>query len=227
MESNQQKQQRCKQVVKKLRELYPDAKCALRFQNPLQLLIATILSAQCTDARVNMVTPGLFQRFQTADQFAGAKQEEVEAIIRSTGFYRNKAKNIIACCKAIVGIHDGKIPTTMEELVTLPGIGRKTANVVLGNAFGKPGLPVDTHVGRLSRRLGFSSSNDPVKIEFEIHALVEEKEWTMLGHRLIQHGREICSSRKPDCQHCKLSDICPKIGVTHPVAKAPARKSAK
>ena len=224
MESKARKKNRARQINSSLKKLYPNAHCALKYNSPLELLIATILSAQCTDARVNMVTPALFKRFKTAKNFADASQEEVEDIIRSTGFYRNKAKNIIACCKKIVEDHGGNVPDSMDELVPLPGVGRKTANVVLGNAFGKPGLPVDTHVGRLSRRLGLSENSDPVKVEYDIHELVPAEEWTMLGHRLIEHGRQVCESRKPDCDSCQIADLCPRIGISPSNPKSTSRK---
>src|SRR5579885_1839407 len=200
-------------VVRELARLYPDAHCALHHANPLQLLVATILSAQCTDARVNLVTPALFARFPDAASFAEVEQGELERHIRSTGFFRNKARNIIACCKQLVERHGGEVPATMEELTALPGIGRKTANVILGTAFGMPGIPVDTHVARLSRRLGLTKHTDPVKIERDLMELVPAKEWTMLGHRLIFHGRQVCFARKPNCAGCTLAGFCPKVGV--------------
>jgi endonuclease-3 len=207
---------RARRIADGLAELYPDAKCALDHQTPLQLLIATILSAQCTDVRVNMVTPALFARFKTAANFAAADPAELERMIASTGFFRNKAKNIIACCQAIVAEHGGEIPNTLEELVKLPGVGRKTANVVLGNAYGVPGITVDTHVGRLSRRLGLTVHEDPVKVEFDLMAVLPESDWTMFSHRLIFHGRQVCHARKPMCELCALSPDCPKIGVARP-----------
>lgn len=206
-----------KRVATKVRQglakLYPDAHCALHYRNPLELLIATILSAQCTDVRVNMVTPALFKRYPDANAFAQADQEELETMIRSTGFFRNKATNIRACCKAIVELHGGEVPRTMVELVPLPGVGRKTANVILGNAFGIPGIPVDTHVGRLSRRMGLTEQDDPVKVETDLMALIPKDEWTMFGHRMIFHGRQVCQSRKPKCDECTLKKVCPKVGV--------------
>lgn len=214
METIKELKSRSLRLTKKLRELYPDAFCALNFQSPLQLLIATILSAQCTDARVNMVTPKLFERFPTSFSLADANSDELESIIRSTGFYKNKAKSIIACCKALVKDHNGEVPKEMNELVLLAGVGRKTANVVLGHAFGIPGLPVDTHVGRLSYRLGLSKSKDPVKIELDLCTLVKKEEWTIFGLRLIDHGRKICASQRPKCEDCALSDLCPREGVT-------------
>lgn len=192
---------------------YPDAHCALDHKTPIQLLVATILSAQCTDARVNRVTPTLFARYKTARDFAEADPKELERLIASTGFFRNKAKNIIACCRAIVEKHGGDVPGTLEELVQLPGVGRKTANVILGNAFGVPGITVDTHVGRLSRRLGLTTHDDPVKVEFDLMAIIPEADWTMFSHRLIFHGRQVCAARKPDCPACPMNRFCPKIGV--------------
>ena len=196
-----------------LTRLYPDAFCGLAFETPLQLLVATILSAQCTDKRVNLVTPALFARFATAEDFAAADIEELQTLIKPTGFFRNKAKHIKACCAAIVERFGGEVPRTLEELVTLPGIGRKTANVVLGDAFATPGITVDTHVGRLSRRLGLTRHHDPVKVEFALMALVPEAEWTDFSHRVILHGRSVCFARKPRCAGCALGDLCPKVGV--------------
>lgn len=207
-----------KQLATKARrtlvKLYPDASCALKHQGPLQLLIATILSAQCTDVRVNMVTPALFARFPNAKAFAEADVHELESMIQSTGFFRNKAKNIKECCQAILDQHGGEVPGTLEELVVLPGVGRKTANVVLGNSFGVPGITVDTHVGRLSKRLGLTTLDDPVKVEHELMKLIPRKEWTIFSHRMIFHGRQICHARKPSCSICALANFCPKIGVT-------------
>jgi endonuclease-3 len=185
----------------------------LQHANPLQLLIATILSAQCTDVRVNLVTPALFARFPNAQAFANADPGELEDLIKSTGFFRNKARNIIGCCKQILRDHGGEVPSTLEELVDLPGIGRKTANVVLGDAFDTPGITVDTHVGRLSRRLGLTLETDPVKIEHELMRLLPRKDWTAFSHRMIFHGRQVCFARKPNCEGCILNDICPKVGV--------------
>ncbi len=205
--------QRTRRLLRELAKLYPDAKCALDYRNPLELLIATILSAQCTDVRVNMVTPALFARYRTAKDYAQADPGELEAMIQSTGFYRNKARNIIACCKQLVEKQDGEVPDTLEELVPLPGVGRKTANVVLGNAFDVPGITVDTHVGRLSRRLGLTTEDDPVKVEHDLMELVPKKDWTMFSHRLIFHGRQVCFARKPNCDGCTLKALCPRVGV--------------
>lgn len=204
---------RVRRILRTLAALYPDAKCALDYGNPLQLLIATILSAQCTDVRVNLVTPALFARYRTAQDFAEAKPKELEAMIQSTGFFRNKAKNIIACCQSIVAEHGGEVPDTMDALVPLPGVGRKTANVVLGNAFGVPGITVDTHVGRLSRRMGLTEHDDPEKVERDLMDLIPRKDWTMFSHRMIFHGRQVCQARSPRCDGCKLADICPREGV--------------
>jgi endonuclease-3 len=214
-------------IVRALAEHYPDAHCALHYENPLQLLIATILSAQCTDVRVNMVTPALFARYPDAAAFAEAKPKELEKAIQSTGFFRNKAGNIIACCKELVAKHGGQVPGTMEELVPLPGIGRKTANVILGNAFDVPGITVDTHVGRLSRRLGLTVHTDAVKVERDLMDLLPAREWTMFSHRMIFHGRQVCHSRKPNCAGCTLATFCPKIGIEEALPKTPGRKDAE
>jgi endonuclease-3 len=204
---------RAKKIVRLLAKEYPDAECALHHQNPLQLLIATILSAQCTDARVNLVTPDLFARYPSAKAYASANPAELEKAIQSTGFFRNKARNIIACCKQLVEAHGGEIPRTMEELVGLPGVGRKTANVILGNAFDVPGITVDTHVGRLSRRLGLTRETAAEKVERDLMNLIPAKDWTMFSHHMIFHGRRICHARKPMCSQCVLAKLCPKIGV--------------
>jgi endonuclease-3 len=202
-----------RRVFRGLTTLYPDAHCALEHHTPLELLIATILSAQCTDARVNIVTPALFRRYPDARAFAIADLLELESLIQSTGFFRSKAKNIQACCRTIVDEHGGKVPGTLEELVKLPGVGRKTANVVLGDCFGVPGITVDTHVNRLSRRLGLTTHTDPAKIEQDIMRLLPAKNWVMFNHRMITHGRQVCFARKPDCENCGLKTICPKIGI--------------
>jgi endonuclease-3 len=204
---------RARRVVRLLAQAYPDAQCALRYETPLQLLVATILSAQCTDSRVNLVTPALFARYPDAEAFAAAEPAGLERLIHSTGFFRNKARNIIACCRQLVEKHGGQVPRTMEELVPLPGVGRKTANVILGNAFAVPGIPVDTHVGRLSRRMGLTEADDPVKVESDLTRLVPRKAWTMFGHRMIFHGRQVCHARKPLCEHCTLAALCPRVGV--------------
>lgn len=204
---------RAARLAKGLAKLYPDAHCALHFENPLQLLVATVLSAQCTDVRVNMVTPALFAKYPDARAFADADIKELETAIQSTGFFRNKAKNIKACCQQLVDKHGGDVPGTLDELVPLPGIGRKTANVILGNAFNVPGITVDTHVGRLSQRMGLTTNETPEKIEQDLMKLIPEKDWTMFSHRMIFHGRQVCASRKPNCEKCKLARDCPKVGV--------------
>jgi endonuclease-3 len=196
-----------------LKRLYPEPSCALRHENALQLLVATILSAQCTDARVNLVTPALFARFKTARDFAEADPKELQALIKSTGFYKSKAKLIQGCCRGILERFGGEVPGTLEELVTLTGVGRKTANVILGDVFDTPGITVDTHVGRLSRRLGLTRYHDPVKVEFALMQIVPQPEWTDFSHRVILHGRAVCHARKPRCESCPLAHLCPKIGV--------------
>ncbi len=205
---------RATQVAQRLRRAYPDAECALVHDAPLELLLATILSAQCTDAVVNTVTPQLFERYPTAADLAAAPLGEIERIIHRTGFFRNKAKNIQACCRKLVDEHGGEVPRTMEELVELPGVGRKTANVVLGTAFGiASGVVVDTHVTRISRRLGLTRNTDAVKIERDLMAQLPKKQWIDFSHRMIHHGRRICAARKPLCEECPLETICPKVGV--------------
>ena len=202
------------QVVRRLRRQYPDATCSLDFQTPLDLLVATILSAQCTDQRVNLVTKELFPEHPTAAHYAKASLSELETEIQSTGFYHNKAKSIQGCCQALVEQYGGKIPKEIDKLIIMPGIGRKTANVVLGTAFGIPsGVVVDTHVGRISRRLGLTGQKDAVKIEADLMELIPKKEWIALSHRMIQHGRRCCTARKPNCDECPLDSICPRIGV--------------
>ncbi|HEY7308832.1 MAG TPA: endonuclease III [Gemmataceae bacterium] len=213
MKASNPLRRRAGRIVRSLARLYPDAHCALHFANPLQLLIATILSAQCTDERVNQVTPALFDRYPDAHAFAAADPAELEKMIKSTGFFRNKTKNIIACCRQLVELHGRQVPRTMEELVPLAGVGRKTANVILGNAFNVPGIPVDTHVGRLSQRMGLSTHADPVKIERDLTALIPRKEWTTFGHRMIFHGRQVCHARNPQCEQCALAKLCPRVGL--------------
>ncbi|MBK8269679.1 MAG: endonuclease III [Planctomycetes bacterium] len=213
-ETTERKRARAIAILKKLKSLYSDAECALTHDSPLQLLVATILSAQCTDERVNKVTPALFARYKTAKDFATARPAELEKLIQSTGFFRNKAKNIIGAGRVITEKHGGIVPDTMEDLLTLPGVARKTANVVLGSAFGKnEGVVVDTHIGRLSHRLGLTwrskNDKDAVKIERDLMEIIPRDEWTYFGHALILHGRRICSARKPDCEKCTLSDLCP------------------
>jgi endonuclease-3 len=203
------------EIFARLKLAHPDAHCELDHETPLQLLMATILSAQCTDKRVNMVTPALFQRYPTAQALADAQQEEVEEIIKSTGFFRNKAKSLIGLGKALVERHGGEVPGAMDTLVTLPGVGRKTANVILGNAFRRnEGVVVDTHVGRLSVRLGLTRETDPVKIEQELMPLFPQDEWALLAHVLIFHGRRVCDARSPKCEICTLNEICPSSTVT-------------
>ncbi len=200
-------------IYRILTKEYPDARCELDFNSPLELLVATVLSAQCTDVRVNAVTPVLFNRFPTLEKLAAAKLSEIEEIIYSTGFFRSKAKNIKELANKILNDFGGEVPNDLAQLVTLPGVGRKTANVVLGNAFGIPGLTVDTHFGRLSRRFGWSTAPDPVKVENDVAKLIPEKEWTLLSHILIWHGRRICHSRKPECGICPLAKLCPSAGI--------------
>jgi endonuclease-3 len=217
-ENHQERKKRARRILNGLRKLYPEADCALRHADPVQLLIATILSAQSTDETVNKVTPVLFGRFKTVKALAEAPLEQIEEIIHSTGFFRQKAKSVKGVCRKIVGEHSGKVPDSMDELITLPGVARKTANVVLGTAFGKnEGFVVDTHVGRLATRLRltWSSKNDKdaVKIERDLMELFPRKQWTFLGHALIWHGRRVCSARKPDCLSCTLARNCPSAGT--------------
>ncbi len=208
------KMARTKKIIAGLIKTYPDAHCELVHQNPLELLVATILSAQCTDKRVNIVTETLFKKYRSAKDFAGAELSELEQDIRSTGFYKNKARNIQSACRDIVEKHGGQVPRTMERLLELGGVGRKTANVVLGNAFDiNMGVVVDTHVGRLSHRLGLTSHRAPEKIETDLMALVPQPQWTWFSHLLIWHGRRRCFARKPDCANCELLKWCPRVGV--------------
>ncbi len=197
-------------ITAELWRLYPDAKCSLDFSNPLELLVATQLSAQCTDERVNLVTHDLFQKYRSVSDYATVSQEELEKDIRSTGFYRNKAKNIRAACQLLITNYNGEIPRTMVDLLKLPGVARKTANVVLGNAFGIiEGFVVDTHIGRLARRFGWTNNEDPVKVEQDLMRLVPRQDWLDLSHLMIFHGRAICQARKPLCERCSLSKLCP------------------
>ena len=202
------------EIIRRLKKAYPDAHCALDHTSPFELLIATILSAQCTDARVNIVTADLFRKYRGPEDYLKISQRELETDIHSTGFFRNKAKNIQAACRRIVDEFHGEVPRTMDEILTLGGVARKTANVVLGNAYGiASGVVVDTHVGRLSNRLGLTTNTDAVKIERDLEQLVPTKDWIQFPHLMISHGRNICIARKPKCTICPLSDICPRIGV--------------
>jgi endonuclease III len=211
---------RARRTNRELAALYPDAHCELDFTNPLELVVATILSAQCTDHRVNLVTPVLFAKYRTAADYAAADRAEVEQIIESTGFFRAKTTSLIGLGQALCDRFGGEVPGRLADLVTLPGVGRKTANVVLGNAFGVPGITVDTHFARLSHRFGWTEQSDPVKIEHEVGDLVPKAEWTMLSHRLIWHGRRVCHARKPACGACAVAPLCPAFGTgpTDPVA---------
>jgi endonuclease-3 len=209
------KKERTLKICAALSRTYPNAHCELNFSNPLQLLVATILSAQCTDKRVNIVTADLFKKYRSARDFAEAPLAEIEEAVKSTGFFRNKAKNIKACCAALVENFGGEVPRTMDELHALAGVGRKTANVVLGNAFGiNVGVVVDTHVARLSNRLGLAKGTDAVKLEQELMQIVPQKDWALFSHWLIWHGRRRCDARKPDCANCEIQKLCPQIGVT-------------
>ena len=213
-ETQQAKSTRTKKIITGLKKTYPDAHCELNYSNPLELLIATMLSAQCTDKRVNLVTAELFRKYRSAADYAAAALPELEREIRTTGFFRNKAKSIKTCCQALVEKHGGQVPRTMEELITLGGVGRKTANVVLGNAFNvNTGIVVDTHVARLAQRLGLTKEKDPVKIEQDLMALVPRKQWTMFSHWLIWHGRRRCYARNPDCPNCEVASLCPRLGL--------------
>lgn len=206
--------ERTQKILSALQKVYPDAHCELNFNSPLQLLIATILSAQCTDKRVNIVTAGLFKKYQSAKDFAEAPLADIEEAVKTTGFFRNKAKNIKACCTALVEQFGGEVPRTMEELHALAGVGRKTANVVLGNAFDiNVGIVVDTHVTRLANRLGLAKGVDAVRLEQDLIKLVPQEQWCVFSHWLIWHGRRRCMARKPDCAHCEIRNLCPQIGV--------------
>ncbi len=201
-------------VLDILEKEYPDARVTLNFKNPLQLLIATILAAQCTDERVNIVTRDLFARYRTAEDFARADPGKFEQEIRPTGFYHNKAKSIIACCRMLLEKYNGRVPETLEDLVNLPGVGRKTANIILGNAYGRQAIAVDTHVKRVTHRLGWAHSEDPDRIEFELMEVMPRERWTQSCHQLVFHGRKICVAKKPLCPACPVNRLCPKIGVT-------------
>jgi endonuclease III len=205
---------RAPEIYERLSREHPDAKCALDHRNPYELIVATILSAQCTDKRVNMVTPALFEKYPDSARMAAANPEELQEMIKSTGFFRNKTKSLLGMAAKVSDLHGGTIPSTMEQLVELPGVGRKTANVVLGNAFGRDeGVVVDTHVSRLSQRLALSRETDPVKIEQDLMQLFSKTQWTMLSHLLISHGREICDARRPLCERCVVNDLCPSSRV--------------
>jgi endonuclease-3 len=217
---------RARRINRELADLYPDAHIELNFSTPLELVVATILSAQCTDKRVNLVTPVLFDRYRTAADYAGADRAELEKIIQSTGFFRAKTTSIIGLGEGLCERFGGEVPRTLKDLVTLPGIGRKTANVVLGNAFGVPGITVDTHFGRLSRRFGWTTDQDPVKVEQEVGSLFPRSEWTILSHRLIWHGRRVCFARRPACGACGIAALCPAYGEG-PTDEATARKLVK
>ena len=205
---------RAAKVLQGLRAAYPDAGCELVFSNPLELAVAAILSAQCTDKRVNLVTPALFRKYRTAADWAKTPQDVLESEIRSTGFFRNKAKNIRALCTELEKNHGGRIPDDLDVLITLPGIGRKTANLLIATAYGKPGIIVDTHFRRLSQRLGLTKNDDPDKIEFDLKALLPEKDWSDFSHCMVFHGRRCCFARKPNCPGCPVKDLCPSAGKT-------------
>ena len=213
MRADSQKRAEARKIYRVLTKTYPHVTCELDFKNPLQLLIATVLSAQCTDKRVNAVTPALFKKYKNVNAYSGARVEDIEDLIYTTGFYRAKARHIKGLATKIVKQYGGEVPAELEKLVTLPGVGRKTANVVLGHAFDIPGITVDTHFGRLSRRFGWTTSQDPVKVEHEVGALIAQKEWTNLSQRMIWHGRRICHSRKPACGACPMAKICPSFGI--------------
>jgi endonuclease III len=217
---------RARKINRELAGLYPDAHCELDFTSPLELLVATILSAQCTDKRVNMVTPVLFAKYRTAADYAAADRGEVEQIIQSTGFFRAKTTSLLGLGQALCDRFGGEVPSRLADLVTLPGVGRKTANVVLGNAFGIPGITVDTHFYRLSHRFGWTTQEDPVKVELEVGSLIPKADWTMLSHRLIWHGRRVCHARKPACGACGIAALCPSFGAG-PTDEAAARKLVK
>jgi len=213
---------RARRIVRELGDLHPDARIALNFDGPLELIVATILSAQCTDKKVNEVTPTLFARYRSAADYAGADRDELEALLRPTGFFRAKANSLIGLGGALLERFDGEVPGRLADLVTLPGVGRKTANVVLGHAFGIPGITVDTHVGRLSRRFGLTEQTDPVKVEAELGALIQRRDWTIASDRMIFHGRRICHARRPACGACGIAKLCPSAGEgpTDPVVAA-------
>jgi endonuclease-3 len=208
-----EKKVRAKAIYRQLTKSYPNVRCELDYNSPFQLLVATVLSAQCTDKRVNQTTPALFKKYPNPKKMAKADLKDIQRLVKSTGFYSAKAKNIKALSNKIMQEFGGDVPSNIDDLITLPGVGRKTANVVLGHAFGIPGITVDTHFGRLSRRFGWSKQNDPVKVEFEVSELIAEKEWTNLSQRMIWHGRRVCHSRKPACGACPLAKLCPSYGI--------------
>jgi endonuclease-3 len=212
-ESLPEKKVRAKVIYRQLSKNYPNVRCELDYKNAFQLLVATVLSAQCTDKRVNQTTPALFKKYPNPQKMAKADLRDIQKLVKSTGFFRAKAKNIKGLSNKIMEEFDGKVPSNLKDLITLPGVGRKTANVVLGHAFGIPGITVDTHFGRLSRRFGWSKQNNPVKVEFEVGELIPEKEWTNLSQRMIWHGRRVCHSRKPACGACALAKLCPSYGI--------------
>jgi len=208
-----EKKVRAKVIYRQLSKNYPNVRCELDYKNAFQLLVATVLSAQCTDKRVNQTTPALFKKYPNPQKMAKADAKDIQNLVKSTGFFRAKAKNIKGLSNKIMEEFDGKVPSNLEDLITLPGVGRKTANVVLGHAFGIPGITVDTHFGRLSRRFGWSKQKNPVKVEFEVGELIPAKEWTNLSQRMIWHGRRVCHSRKPACGACALAKLCPSYGI--------------
>jgi endonuclease-3 len=208
-----EKKVRAKAIYRQLTKSYPNVRCELDYNSAFQLLVATVLSAQCTDKRVNQTTPALFKKYPNPKKMAKADLKEIQKLVKSTGFFRAKAKNIKSLSNKIMEEFDGDVPSNLEDLIALPGVGRKTANVVLGHAFGIPGITVDTHFGRLSRRFGWSKQSDPVKVEFEVGELIPEKEWTNLSQRMIWHGRRVCHSRKPACGACPLAKLCPSYGI--------------
>ena len=208
-----EKKVRAKAIYRQLTKNYPNVRCELDYNSAFQLLVATVLSAQCTDKRVNQTTPALFKKYPNPKKMAKADFKDIQRLVKSTGFFRSKAKNIKALSNKIMEEFDGDVPSNLDDLITLPGVGRKTANVVLGHAFGIPGITVDTHFGRLSRRFGWSKQSDPVKVEFEVGELIPEKEWTNLSQRMIWHGRRVCHSRKPACGACPLAKLCPSYGI--------------
>ena len=213
MGTGDKNKKRLAKIIVLLKKRYPDAGCSLNFESPLELLVATILSAQCTDDRVNKVTKDLFKKYRKAEDYTRVKPGIFESEIRSTGFYKNKARSIIKCCEEIVKKYGGEVPSTMEKLVQLGGVGRKTANVILGNAFGIPGITVDTHVKRVAHRLAITKNQDPVKVEYDLMELVPKKEWTQFSHLMIFHGRYTCMARKPLCSECVVESLCPKVDI--------------